>query len=275
MLKQRILTAALLIPLTVWAIFGLSNLGLGLVLALLVLVGAWEWSQLAGLRGLGQRLLYLVFIGCGMWGGWLLIGHETALLGMLLAALAWWLFGFAWVLRFHREGRRGATGTGLKCVGGFLTLVPAWTALIAVHADKALGPGFMLFVLVLMWVADSGAYFAGRYLGRHKLAPAVSPGKTWEGVYGALAVTVVLAAATGYAVGFAGEKLLGFALLCVITVCFSVVGDLLESLLKRERGLKDSGALFPGHGGVLDRVDSITAGAPMFLLGMTLLRGLT
>jgi phosphatidate cytidylyltransferase len=134
------------------------------------------------------------------------------------------------------------------------------------------GPGYVLFLFLLIWVADIGAYFAGRRWGRRKLALAISPGKTWEGAVGAGAAALAFALAGAAALGL-GSRWPGFVAICMVTVGFSIAGDLFESMMKRQRGLKDSGSLLPGHGGVLDRVDSLTAAAPVFLLGLHGIRG--
>jgi phosphatidate cytidylyltransferase len=163
----------------------------------------------------------------------------------------------------------------LRALAGDLILVPAWGALVALHGQEPHGPAWVLFLAALVWLADIGAFFAGRRWGRRKLAVRVSPGKSWEGVAGG-----VLAALAGAAVAvvLAGEPLHQVPILfvlVVVTVAASVLGDLTESLFKREAGLKDSGGLLPGHGGVLDRIDSLLAAAPVFVLGLVWLGRLT
>ena len=153
---------------------------------------------------------------------------------------------------------------------------PGWAAIIPFYNAYVLfkitwGNGWM-FLLMLIWVADIGAYFAGRRWGRRKLAPTISPGKTWEGVWGAAAAAAAFAL-VGAAVLGVGSRWPGFVAVCMVTVVFSIVGDLFESMLKRQRGVKDSGSLVPGHGGVLDRLDSLLAAAPVFLLGWLVLAG--
>jgi phosphatidate cytidylyltransferase len=153
-------------------------------------------------------------------------------------------------------------------LAGALSLLPAWLALMRLRSDLPHGAEWMLFALVLVFAADIGAFFAGRRFGRLRLAPTVSPGKTWEGVLGG--------AVAGTLVGIAGSAWFGVPLytflpLCLVAVAFSVIGDLTESLLKRFAGLKDSGTLFPGHGGVMDRIDSVTGAAPVLLFGLTVL----
>ncbi len=275
MLKQRLLTALVLIPLVVWAVLALSTNALGLVLALFVVLGSWEWGRLIGLNSVVARTGYVLLIVT-----LLLLAHISArqLAGVefmiFVLAGAWWLIGTVWVFRYH-----GGTGikpqdTFIGMIVGILVLVPTWLALTRIHAFSADGPYMLLFVMVLIWVADSGAYFAGRRLGRHKLAPAVSPGKTVEGVIGGLVAAGVFSLIGAFAFDLPVLGAAGFVLLSLVVALFSVVGDLFESLFKRRVGVKDSGQLLPGHGGVLDRIDSLTAAAPVFALGLTLFEGM-
>ena len=147
-------------------------------------------------------------------------------------------------------------------------MLSTWLALVVLHSRPDQGPHWVLYLLVLVWVADSGAFFAGRQFGRTRLAPKVSPGKTWEGVLGGLTACALFAFGYAHYLELQGAVLTGFVLVSLVTVLFSVAGDLLESLLKRQRGVKDSGTLIPGHGGILDRIDSLFAAAPVFLLGL-------
>ncbi len=273
MLRQRVITALLLIPLVVWAIFGLPSWALAMVLGALVLLGAWEWTRLIPLASLPARLIYLLLVAVALAAAWRLSRVHPELL--LAAAALWWLAATAWVLCYPGAQAGTRSASVVKWVCGFLTLVPAWAALTILHATPLQGPWLVLLVLVLIWVADSGAYFAGRKWGRHKLAPAVSPGKTWEGVGGALAACVPLVLGAGVALDLSTRALLLLLPLCLLVVAISIVGDLFESLLKRDQGLKDSGTLLPGHGGVLDRIDSLTAAAPVFALGWRLIGGAT
>ena len=153
---------------------------------------------------------------------------------------------------------------------GILVLQPMWIALVTLHGSGALGAELLLYLMVIVWGAESGAYMAGRLWGRTRLVAQISPGKTWEGCYGAIAATLLISGAGVWWFGFKGTMVVGFVLLSVATVLFSIVGDLWESLLKRRRGVKDSGQILPGHGGILDRIDSLTAAAPVFCLGMML-----
>jgi len=273
-LKQRLLTALILIPLVVWAVLGLSTNTLAWILALFVVLASWEWGHLVGLTSTAGRvgytllveaLLLLAYVSSQAFAGF-------AELIFILAGL-WWLVGTGWVLRYH-----GGTGikpwdTTIGMIAGVMVLVPTWLALTRIHDISDAGPYLMLFVMVLIWAADSGAYFVGRKLGRHKLAPAVSPGKTVEGVFGGLAAAGVFALFCAFGFDLPTLGVVGFVLLSLVVVLFSVVGDLLESMFKRRVGLKDSGQILPGHGGMLDRIDSLTAAAPIFALGLNLFGG--
>ena len=175
----------------------------------------------------------------------------------------WWLVALGWILLAPRR----ATGWSAS-LAGMLALVPAWLALARLRVDLPRGAEWMLFAFVLVWMADIGGYFFGRRFGRTRLAPNVSPGKTWEGVLGGFVLSTVVAIAASF---WFDLTLARFLVLCLAVVAFSVVGDLTESLLKRYAGVKDSGAIFPGHGGVMDRIDSVTAAAPVLYFGLTTL----
>ncbi len=269
MLKQRIITAALLAALALWAVLGWTPLAFAAGVGVVLLLGAWEWSALAGLQAVASRAVFVVAVGLLLVGLALLPVLQPQL---LWAALPWWLLAAVSVLRFPESGALWDRRTAVRTVAGFLVLVPTWVALVALRGDGS-GARWVLFVLLLIWTADTAAYFAGRRFGRRKLAPAVSPGKSWEGLYGALAGTAVLALAAMPLLGVPGGQAVPFLLLCLVTVVSSVLGDLFESLIKRTAGVKDSGHLLPGHGGILDRIDSLTAAAPVFAIGFALMGG--
>ncbi|HEY5789428.1 MAG TPA: phosphatidate cytidylyltransferase [Gammaproteobacteria bacterium] len=271
MLRQRVLTALVLVPLVVAADLLLSDPGVALLVGAVMLLGAWEWAALAGLPGTPARAGYVLLLGGVLVAGWLL--RDTLGAPVVWGAVAAWCGAAAWVLTFQLSGgtRPGAPGVALLRLLGPLVLAPAWLALVLLHALPERGPWLMLYLLVLVWVADTAAYFSGRRWGRRKLARHVSPGKSWEGVAGGLLCSLLLALGAGLGFGYQGAALAAFALLGVVTVAVSVLGDLFESLLKRYRQVKDSGGLLPGHGGVLDRIDSLTAAGPLFLAGLWLL----
>ncbi len=271
MLRQRILTALVLVPLVVWGIIALPSTWLALLFGLFVAQGGWEWSRLMRLESGAVRLAYVALVLTGMVGGWYLfiLGGETWL-ALPVLSLFWWLLALVWVLTFPRTATRWSHPF-VQGVIGLLVLLPAWVAVVGLHASHdGLGPWLVMYMLSLIWVADSGAYFGGRRFGRRKLAPAVSPGKSWEGVFSALVLTGLYALLAASLFGLSGKQWPAFVVLSLVTVMFSILGDLAESMFKRQAGVKDSGTLLPGHGGVLDRIDSITSAAPVFVVGFWL-----
>lgn len=257
MLRQRVITALVLAALVICAIFWLpADITAG-VITLLVLAGAWEWSAFPGFRHVAARLSYVAVIALCMAFVWSHGIDSTRANQLLPAAVIWWIVAFFWVISLPGHVNRASAA-----LAGVLVLVPAWLALLRLQQQA---PYWLLFLLLLVVAADVGAYFAGRAFGRHKLAPRVSPGKTWEGVAGGV-VAASLMAAVGTTVFPVDAG--AFVVVCTVVVFASIVGDLTESLFKRHAGLKDSGGLLPGHGGVLDRIDSVTAAAPIFLFGM-------
>jgi len=255
--KARILSAIVLIAL-VLAVLVLAPVWASLAaIALAIAVCAWEWSGFLRV-GAAARWGFTAVVMLLLGAGWQLSTDPLLLRAVLWIAAAWWLFAFVLVVRGPARVSRP-----LAVVGGLLVLVPAGIALLRLRMVH--GSAWTLFVLVLVWAADTGAFIAGKAFGRHRLAPLVSPGKTWEGVAGGL----VLAAATAaLASRWLAQPLLPLVAVGFIVAVFSVVGDLIESLFKRYAGVKDSGQLIPGHGGLMDRLDSVTAAAPMLLLGL-------
>lgn len=268
MLRQRILSALVMVPLVVFSVLFLDQSLFALVVAVMVLVGAWEWSALVPMQETATRYGYLALILAVCVVAWYFASSEVFVNSVLWLAMLWWLFVLFWITRPELGTEVNARHTIMKSILGLGLMISTWLALVVLHSRPDQGPYWVMFVLVLVWIADSGAYFSGRAFGRTKLAPAVSPGKTWEGVFGALVACSIFAYAYGRWLDFQGAALSSFVLVCVVTVLFSIAGDLLESLLKRQRGVKDSGTLIPGHGGILDRIDSLLAAAPVFVFGM-------
>lgn len=268
-LRQRILTALVLGPPALAAVLALPTAWLGAVLGLVVLLGAWEWTCLAGLASTGHRLAYLGVMGLAALGAWQL--HLGGWGRDLLApvALGWAVLAFR-LLRVRATPRAQGLEPGLL-IAGVPVLVAPWLAMLDLHALGPKGPALVLALLMLIWLADVAAYFAGRRWGRTKLAPVLSPGKTRVGGYAALIAGAVYGLGLAWVLRLSLGQGVILVLICLATVLVSVVGDLFESLLKRRRGLKDSGSLLPGHGGILDRIDSMTAAAPVFTLGLQML----
>lgn len=268
MLKQRILTALVLIPAVVAAILLLSNQIVSAILGGVVLIGAYEWARMSGIQPVWQRLVYVV-ITAALIVLLQLMRNQQQLVEVLLAVGAlWWLAALVGLFTVKpKEPLPADKVSPMQAMIGFVVLIPSWLSLVELHNRDA-GPGLLLFLMILIWVADTGAYFSGRRWGRVKLAPNISPGKTREGVYGALVGALFCSVALHYWGVLNDVGVVSIVLLCVITSIFSVVGDLFESLIKRRRGLKDSGSILPGHGGVLDRIDSLTAAGPLFVVGL-------
>ncbi len=264
MLKQRVITALILATLVAWGVLSLPSEWFKAGLLLIILLAAWEWSGLLALPEFLGRFGYclIIFALIGLLWWW-----EEALGWILLPAGLFWCAVLGWLWRYSTNSEHRTPMLAWQ-LSSLLVLTGPFAALAILQQEPTLGPGYVLFLLVMIWVADSGAYFAGRRWGRNKLAPAISPGKTREGVYGALAAALLFIVIGALMLGIDAAQWPGFILICLLTVIFSIIGDLFESMFKRQIGVKDSGTLLPGHGGILDRVDSITAAAPIFVLGL-------
>lgn len=259
MLKQRILTALVIAILLLVVLFLLPPVAALVVVTLVILLGSWEWSALfAPGRGPPRWLLPALMALLMLWWWRAPPAADTAR-AVLAAATLWWLFALLWIML--APGRGHPVLTALACV---LSLAPLWVAVAALRGADRHGAWILLSALVIVVAADTGAYFAGRAFGRVKLAPQVSPAKTWEGVIGGLLASAAVAWAAAALLDWRAGQILPLAL---TAAGLSVVGDLLESKMKRQAGVKDSGHLFPGHGGVLDRIDSLAAGLPALALG--------
>lgn len=269
MLKQRILTAIVLVPLLLAALFYLSISWIALIFGVFIAAAAWEWAGLSGLHSRSARIAYVIcLVLFGALGMNVIPLQQDLIVSLLAAAVLWWLWALIELIS-RTDARQGmfATLPG-RIVGGFLVLVPLWIAAVYLLAVDDARPRALLFLFVLVWVADTAAYFTGSVMGRTKLAPHISPGKTVEGVAGGVLGVVLLAWLCGTMLWeFEGALLAMWTALAAVTALFSVVGDLTESKLKRIAGAKDSGRLLPGHGGALDRIDAMTAAAPVFTLG--------
>lgn len=270
MLKQRLLTALILLPFVVWGILQLPLVYFALLFALVIAAGGWEWGALMQLASGVVRLAYSLLIVLALAAAWWLFNQtQTDWLALPLIGLLWWLLALAWVLAYPRTSRQWSARWRLFIIGLFV-LVPAWLSVVGLHARADIGPYLVLYMLSLIWVADSAAYFGGRRWGKRKLAASVSPGKTWEGVATAIVASGLYAILAAELFQLPGNQWLAFVVLSLVSVMFSILGDLAESMFKRHAGVKDSGNLLPGHGGVLDRIDSITAAAPVFVVGLWL-----
>ncbi len=267
MLRYRILTAIILIPLFLLLLFKLTPPAFCMATGIVVLFCAWEWSALMGLTRfyalIYPAILFILLI--------LFVLLPIPIFQFIAAASVWWLFAALLVFCYPTLSDAWGNSKVIRGLMGFLVLIPCWLAInylrnLGQHADQ--GVDIVLFLFVLIWGADSGAYFVGKKWGKTKLAPAVSPGKSWQGLLGAIVTCIVITLMALVWSHTPYQQWLWVLLVVMITVIFSVVGDLFESMLKRRENLKDSGKLLPGHGGVLDRIDSLTAAAPIFTMGI-------
>ncbi len=265
MLRTRILTALVLIPLVVAAVWWLPSWGVAVLVGAILLVGAYEWSQFIPAGGAG-RWVYIVLVALllGVTGPHS-AGQEMSM-PLLSLSLFWWFCAGLWLARYPAGFGPRQPGPLIRAVIGMLILVPASASLWAMHALEE-GRVLVLTTLALVWATDTGGYFVGKRVGRHKLAPQVSPNKTWEGVWGGLAFAALIAVLARLLFLPPTVPLFAFVLLALGVAAVSIVGDLTISMFKRQCQVKDTGTLIPGHGGVLDRLDSLFAAAPLLYLG--------
>ena len=276
MTRTRVAAALVMAPVAIAAILLLSTPWMMIAAAALFLAGLWEWFELSDVEDtLARSILLVANLGLMVaivWasrsreGGTLVLYQVASIIGVI-----WWLVALAWLGRYDFGSHHEGWARALKLGAGTLAVIPAWCALAWLHAGSDNGHIWLLASLASIWAADTGAYFSGRYLGKHKLAPRVSPNKTIEGVVGGALTGTAVALGFATVAGAPASDLPKVALVAGVAILVSVIGDLFESLLKRHAGKKDSGTLIPGHGGVLDRIDAVLAALPVFALGKALL----
>ena len=269
MLKTRVITALVLVPLIVSLVLYRDTTVFLSVSGIAFIIAGWEWSLLAGIIKPAARLIYIFILLCVMVVSILLEAIQDYI---IFVSVFWWIAAIIGIL-FIKYWRPFLDLSGTKLASGILILVSAWLSLVKLHAEFDYPLSLLLYLFVLIWTADIAAYFCGKYWGKNKLASIISPGKTREGVYGALVMCMLLAVIYFSYINLDLIHIVYFLVLSVFTVCMSVVGDLTESIFKRNAGLKDSGNILPGHGGVLDRIDSLTAAAPIYAVGLWFLQG--
>lgn len=270
MLIYRLLTAAVLIPLVIAALFLLPLHYFAIVMVLLCTLGAWEWAQFTRFNSAAQRrsfalvsglfFAFIAFLPVSIKG-------EVFAISLFLSAI-WWIGALVMVKRYPASAEGWRNSTALKILFGALTLTPFLMGMLVLREqnygiNSYDGAILLLYVMVLVWSTDSGAYAAGRLLGKHKLLPNVSPGKTVEGLIGGLISAAIVAVIFNY-IAPLQYSVVALVVSSLIAVLVSVLGDLAESMFKRVAKIKDSSQLIPGHGGILDRIDSLTAAIPVF-----------
>ncbi|MGI0115970.1 phosphatidate cytidylyltransferase [Zooshikella sp. RANM57] len=260
MLKQRILTAVILAPLVLLGVLFLDLPYFSWFIGAITTLGAWEWANLAGWQKISQRIGYTLVYALAMIVSAIWVPYTW---GVIISML-WWCAALFLVIQYPKIRWFWDT-TIIKLAVGILVLLTAWQAFVLIKM-QANSSSLIIFLLLLVWGADSGAYFAGKRFGKRKLAPSVSPGKSWEGVAGGLAVITVLSVVFAWYWRLNGVNSVLLIVIAWLVVASSILGDLVESMFKREQGLKDSSQLLPGHGGVLDRIDSLTAATPVLAL---------
>jgi len=247
-LKQRVITSIILIPFVILATCYLDTSHFAVFCAVFICVGAWEWAGICGLKTPLKRGGYSILIIAALAGCYY---YKTTSLSYLiiLSALIWWHLAMVMVLIYQKKRALIIDSSLLKAAMGMWVLVPAWLSFVILHARGANGIVLVLFLLILIWVADIAAFFTGKRWGKTKLSSNVSPGKSWEGVFGAVVASMIMALAYTTMTGMQGIRILVFLSICLVTVLGSVLGDLLESVIKRSGDMKDSGSSIPGHGG--------------------------
>ncbi|TZF91156.1 phosphatidate cytidylyltransferase [Cognatilysobacter lacus] len=276
MTRTRVAAALVMAPVAIAAILLLDTPWMMVAAAAVFLAGLWEWFDLAEVEdSLAKWVLLIANLGLMVaivWasrsreGGTLVLYEVGAIVGIV-----WWALALLWLGRYEFGSNHESWARAIKLAAGTLAVVPAWCALTWMHADGPNGHKWLLTSLAAIWAADTGAYFCGRRFGRHKLAPRVSPNKTWEGLVGGVVVGTLVALGFSLFAHVDPRDLPKVALVAAASILVSVIGDLFESLLKRHAGKKDSGTLIPGHGGALDRIDAVLAALPVFALGKALL----
>ena len=277
MTRTRLLAALVMAPVAIAAILLLPTPWMVAAAAVLFLAGLWEWFDLAEIEDTLARTVLLVanlaVMVAIVWASRSATNYSMVLFQLAsVVGVVWWLLALAWLGRYEFASDHDTHARVFKLAAGTLSVIPAWSALAWIHASQPNGHRWLLTALAIVWAADSGAYFAGRKLGgklfgSRKLAPRISPNKTLEGLMGGVVAGIVVGIGFALIAGATPNQLPAVALVALVAVLFSVIGDLFESLLKRHAGVKDSGNLIPGHGGILDRIDGVLAALPVFAVG--------
>ena len=277
MTKTRLLAALIMAPVAIAAILLLSTPWIVALAAVVFLAGLWEWFELADVEDTLARTVLLVahlaLMVAIVWASRSASGYSYVLFQLAsVLGVVWWLLSLLWLRHYDFASNHETWARFFKLAAGALAVIPAWCALAWIHATEPNGHVWLFTALAIVWAADSAAYFAGRHFGAtlfngRKLAPRVSPNKTYAGLAGGVLAGVVVGVCGSLLAGATGGQVPLVALVSLVATLASVIGDLFESLLKRHAGVKDSGHLIPGHGGVLDRIDGVLAALPVFAMG--------
>lgn len=269
MLKLRIISAFILLPIVITAILKLPSAYVAVASGVVFAAGAWEWLSMIGIKHQALRAVLLLLL---MLVAYSLLATGLNVVWVYWLALSWWLLGLVGIC-YYPNGKRWWQVIALQPFIGLIMFVPAWLAFNQLHSTAVTGPQLVLLGCALIWGADIAAYFTGKLWGKDKLIEQVSPGKTWAGFYGAVVSGCIIM--SGYYVLYKPQFNYIYAIwLGLLVVVFAVIGDLVESLFKRVYGVKDSGKLIPGHGGVFDRIDSMLAAFPVYMLGLQVIQQL-
>lgn len=281
MLKQRIITALILAPLAIMAVFYLPLMYFSGLLLAVMAIGAWEWGPLMGFATKRRRIAFVVtnvVIISALWSYFppesLWLDAKTLqqpVIYVLWLSVAWWFLSAILTFAYPRCSTFWSSHRSVRGLFGWLTLVPTWLAFMVIRSSEYdiqqyHGAQLLMALFIMVWSADVGAYFVGKAIGKRKLMPNVSPGKTLEGFLGGVVFACLLALIAGSLLDWTSKQFFMVLGLTAVITTISVLGDLNESMFKRQAGLKDSGSILPGHGGILDRIDSLTATAPIFAL---------
>ena len=275
MFKQRVVTALILAPIMIIGIFLLPLQAFAFFIGIICTLGAWEWANISGYQKTWSRVFYAAFVFVSLYiAARILDLNPDWKIYVLAAGTLWWVVAFLLVKRYP-GGTDLWSSRLVRAALGLCVLIPMWVGFMHLK-QQPYASLLIIFVMLVVWGADIGAYFSGRKWGNSKLAPKVSPGKSWAGFWGGLATTMVIAAVCGLAVEQFVRPLttydwVSLFVITAVTMVISVLGDLVESMMKRYRGIKDSSSLLPGHGGVLDRIDSMAAAVPIFAFIMMLM----
>jgi phosphatidate cytidylyltransferase len=281
LLKQRIITALILAPAAILAIFYLSLINFAAAMLVVMAIGAWEWGPLMGCANKRYRIAFVSVTSILIATLWYFLPLDTLWDApkhlvdeaniVLWLAVAWWLLSAGLTFLYPRFSKFWSSHRSVRGLFGWLTLVPTWLAFMALRSsdyqvDPYHGAQLLMFLFLMVWSADVGAYFVGKSIGKHKLLPNVSPGKTLEGFLGGVVFACVMVVVAGYFIDWTMAQYRIVIPVTILITTISVLGDLNESMFKRQAGVKDSGTILPGHGGILDRIDSLTATAPIYAL---------